>query len=40
MLSSPIKADAMNNPVDTRNYIFYPVINHDGKECEKEYIHI
>ena len=24
----------------TGNYIQYPVINHNGKEYEKEYIHI
>ena len=30
-----------NNKVllySTGNYIQYPVINHSGKECEKEYI--
>ena len=33
----------VNNKVllhSTRNYIQYPVINHNGKEYEKEYIYI
>ena len=33
----------INNKVllySTGNYIQYPVINHNGKEYEKEYIHI
>ena len=33
----------INNKVPlygTRNYIQYPVINHNGKENEKEYIYI
>ena len=33
----------INNKVllySTRNYIQYPVINHNGKEYEKEYIYI
>ena len=39
MLGNPVKADAINNPVDIGNYILYPVIKHNGKECEKEYMH-
>ena len=33
----------MNNKVllySTENYIQYPVINHNGKEYEKEYIYV
>ena len=33
----------INNKVllySTGNYIQYPVVNHNGKEYEKEYIHI
>ena len=33
----------INNKVllySTGNYIQWPVLNHKGKECEKEYIHI
>ena len=33
----------INNKVllySTRNYIQYPVINHNGKEYEKEYIYV
>ena len=33
----------MNNKIilySTGNYIQYPMINHNGKEYEKEYIHV
>ena len=26
--------------IHTGNYIQYPVINHNGRECEKEYIYV
>ena len=35
--------ECMNNKVllySTGNYIQYTVINHDGKECETEYIYV
>ena len=36
-----IQMDAQQGPLQsTGKYIQYPVINHTGKEYEKEYIHI
>ena len=39
--TSICRMDKQQDPMySTGNYIQYPVINHKGKEYEKEYIHV